>query len=246
MHAYIAPTAIGSARCRASASASAEDGSRCSSKPARARSAPPIAISRRSALSASAAAAAGLILGNVLDAPTPSSVLAQAVVATYAAKELQEVTSDKYGYTFMVPTSGWTKNTAQLSGFRDLVAFVKDGSEGNTNVSMVATSVAGDYKKLTSFGTMDTVINTLVPDGRGGVYGELISAVQDTAKNAYVVEYTITPSKFAIKRHLITVFSLQPGRFILTLTGQTTDDRWKDEEALLRSVAESYKIQLFE
>jgi len=49
---------------------------------------------------------------------------------------------------------------------RELVAFVKDGTEGDVNISMVSTPIAGDYKKLTSFGTMDTVMNTLVPNGK--------------------------------------------------------------------------------
>ena len=57
-----------------------------------------------------------------------------------------------FSHAFLAPGAGWTKSTAQLSGFRDLVAFVKDDSDGATNVTMVATQVAGDYKKLTWFG----------------------------------------------------------------------------------------------
>ncbi len=85
-----------------------------------------------------------------------------------------------------------------------------------------------------------------MPDGQGGVQGKLISAELDTKKNAYVVEYTITPSENEPSRHLLTVFSLQPGRYILTLTAQTTEDLWAQEEPLLRRVTDSYQIKLLE
>jgi len=158
-----------------------------------------------------------------------------------------EVSNDKYGYTFSAPTAGWTRTDTTLNGMRELVAFVKDGSEGDVNISMVSTPIAGDYKKLTSFGTMDTVLNTLVPsDKKSGVSGEIITAELNSKMNAYVCEYTITPGADKEKRHLLTVFSLQPGRFIITLTAQTKEDDWEKNSALFRRVADSYRIKIMD
>jgi len=56
-----------------------------------------------------------------------------------------EVSNDKYGYTFSAPTAGWTRTDTTLNGMRELVAFVKDGSEGDVNISMVSTPI--DWEK---------------------------------------------------------------------------------------------------
>jgi len=64
--------------------------------------------------------------------------------------------------------------------------------------------------------------------------------------NAYVCEYTITPGADKEKRHLLTVFSLQPGRFIITLTAQTKEDDWEKNSALFRRVADSYRIKIMD
>lgn len=82
-----------------------------------------------------------------------------------------------------------------------------------------------------------------MPDGQKGVSGDIISAEMDAKKNAYIVEYTLKVGEDAPVRHLLTVFSLQPGRYLLTLTGQTTEDLWASEQKTLREVAASYKIE---
>lgn len=99
-------------------------------------------LSRRAALVATAAAVVGVSIRGV------------------GAREagLEDLVNERYGYTFEAPTSGWTKNVTRLSGMRELTVFVKDGTDGNTNISMVETPVAGDFKKLTSFGPMETVL----------------------------------------------------------------------------------------
>lgn len=83
----------------------------------------------------------------------------------------------------------------------------------------------------------------LVPTGEKGVSGDVIAARLDSGKNAYVVEYTLKVGEDAPVRHLLTVFSLQPGRYLLTLTGQTTEDLWAKEKDTLRAVADSYKLR---
>lgn len=100
-------------------------------------------LSRRAALVALAAAATAQVL------PCNDA---------NAADSLDAVVSERYGYSFNAPTTGWTKSQTTVSGNRDLTLFVKDGTDGSTNISMIETPVAGDYKKLTSFGPMDTVL----------------------------------------------------------------------------------------
>lgn len=83
-----------------------------------------------------------------------------------------------------------------------------------------------------------------MPTKQKDLEGTLISSVLDTSKNAYIVEYTVTSR--GVKRHLLTVFSLQPGRFLLTLTGQAQEENWPAVESLMRSVVDSYKIKLMD
>lgn len=184
-----------------------------------------------------------------------------------------------------MPASGWTRNTASLSSFREVTVYLCE-EDGDTNVNMVATPVPGDFQKLTSFGTMDNVLvrsschsvsaylcpervdpltdlfrtahssaslpmffvsreqDTLVPKGRKGIDGQVISTRVDSSKNAYVIEYTITSA--GVARHLITVFSLQPGRYLLTLTGQAKEENWAKNEAVLKSIADSFVLNKFD
>lgn len=102
----------------------------------------PVAVSRRAALATAAAAAL--------------FQLAQ-VPPTRAATE--DVTSTQFGYSFSMPSTGWTRSSADLSGMRTLTAFTRDADKtGATNVSMVETPLPGDFMKLTSFGPMESVL----------------------------------------------------------------------------------------
>lgn len=80
--------------------------------------------------------------------------------------------------------------------------------------------------------------DTLVPRGRKDVDGTVLSATTDVKNNAYVIEYTITSS--GIKRHLLTVFSLQPGRYVNTLTAQAREENWSVREKVMRDVVASF------
>lgn len=84
----------------------------------------------------------------------------------------------------------------------------------------------------------------MIPRGRKDVEGKVISTRTDTAKNAYIVEYTI--SSGGIPRHLLTVFSLQPGRYLISLTGQTLEDNWRAQEPVIKAVADSYKLKVLD
>lgn len=84
--------------------------------------------------------------------------------------------------------------------------------------------------------------NTIVPPKKKDIEGELISSTTDTAKNAYIFEYTVNSK--GVKRHLLTVFSLQPGQSLLTLTGQAKEDTWPEVEPVIRAVIDSYALNL--
>lgn len=103
---------------------------------------PPVVVSRRCLLASAGAAALLPLLP-----PLPS------LAAT------EEVSSDQFGYSFQMPSTGWTRSSADLSGMRTLTAFTHDAdATGATNVSMVETPLPGDFMKLTSFGPMETVL----------------------------------------------------------------------------------------
>ena len=51
-------------------------------------------------------------------------------------KEHSELSTDKFGHVFKAPSTGWT---------------------GSSRMNIVASLAAGDYMKLTSFGTIEMV-----------------------------------------------------------------------------------------
>jgi PsbP len=101
--------------------------------------------------------------------------------------------------------------------------------------------VPSDFQKLTSFGTVDNFVSTVVPTSVTG--NKLISVTDDSRKNAYIVEYILKPAGKATPRHLVTVFSLQPGQYLFTLTGQCEDTRWDAKKNVLLAAADSFIIK---
>lgn len=85
---------------------------------------------------------------------------------------------------------------------------------------------------------------TIIPQTKKDIYGEVISTTTDSVNNAYVIEYAITSS--GVRRHLLTVFSLQPGRYLNTLTAQAREENWVAREPVLRAVTNSFKLQLLD
>lgn len=109
---------------------------------------------------------------------------------------------------------------------------------------MVSTPVPGDYRKLTSFGTLDNVVKTLVPRKGKDIDGQVITTRVDARNNAYVIEYGI--ESMGVKRHLLTVFALQPGRWLLTLTAQAREEKWGKREDLFKTVADSFQLEVLD
>ncbi|CAN8074044.1 unnamed protein product [Agarophyton chilense] len=173
-------------------------------------------------------------------------VLPQHVNAAAAAGSVKLGGLEKgeaYGYSYASPPESWSRSTASLSSFRVATVFVND-EDGDSNINMVVTPVSGDFRKLTSFGTVDNVLQTIIPKSGKDIEGSLIGYEDAPDKNAYVFEYTITSQ--GVKRHLLTLFSLQPGKYLLTLTGQAKEDNWKANEPVMRAVIDSYKLQIMD
>lgn len=113
----------------------------CSSKPI---------FSRRAALQLALAFAAFQSKSNSVNAVTNSST-AQSIDLGSVEKD------DLYGYSYRAPPLGWSRSIATLSSMRTATIFVCD-DDSDSNISMVATPVPGDFQKLTSFGTIDNVL----------------------------------------------------------------------------------------
>lgn len=106
---------------------------------------PDLPLSRRAFFNLSLTLAAASMLPSSSDAATEQ--------ATLLGDKIQ---SDIYGYAYRQPVSGWTKTETAISSGRQATIFVRD-IDGDSNISMVATPVAGDYTKLASFGSIDNV-----------------------------------------------------------------------------------------
>lgn len=94
------------------------------------------------------------------------------------------------------------------------------------------------------FSDITDLQDTIIPRGAKDIEGNVISSRVDSSKNAYVIEYTIKSG--GVPRHLVTVFSLQPGRYLLTLTGQSLEGTWSAQEAVIKAVADSYQLKIKE
>lgn len=200
-------------------------------------------VSRRSVLSLSAALAAGLLL-RAEDQTKGGTATASAAATNVTAKGGSDLlgtteTNQAYGFSFNAPASGWTKNITSLSSGRSATIFLRD-ADGDSNISMVTTPVPGDFAKISSFGTIDGVMSTIIPPKKNDIEGELVSSKIDSMRNAYVYEYTITQK--GVKRHLYTIFSLNAGKYLNTLTGQSKEEVWSEVEPMIKAVADSFQV----
>jgi hypothetical protein len=191
-------------------------------------------VPRRSVLAAAAAAAAAALAAAV--APARDALAAAAPAAATST-----VLVDTSEYSFAVPGTGLTRSVASLSGGRIATVFVCE-DDGDSNISMVQTPIRGDFQVLTSFGTVDTVLETIVPRAVAG--NKVIRVDKSPEDNAYVIEYQLKPAGDAPLRHLITIFSLQPGRYLCTATVQAREENWAGKEQMFRAVVGSYALKL--
>ena len=128
-----------------------------------------------------------------------------------------------------------------ISGGRRLTVYTHNTSGSDSNLSVVATGVSSDFTQLTSFGSVDNVAKTILGGGGKGVTAEMLAVDKRPADNAYVFEYKMQ-IKDGPTRRLLTVFSLQPGSWIITLTAQAREEEWPSVEKELRAAINSYKL----
>jgi PsbP len=192
------------------------------------------AVTRRAILNRTLAIASAALMSTVVPSTVPRSGAAGVDLAPVAGELI-----DSPNYSFRAP-SGFSKTIGSLSGGRIATIFIAD-DDGDSNVTMVETGVQSDFQKLTSFGSVDNFLTTVVPTSVAG--NKVLSVTEDTQKNAYVIEYILKPPGSAPARHLITVFSLQPGQYLFTLTGQSKEENWNAKKDALLATAQSFTLK---
>lgn len=106
------------------------------------------AVPRRTALKLTVALAAALLV--------PGSPAKAAAKGSDPALG-ERFDNRDFGYSFIPPGAGWSKEVATLSAGRAATIFLRE-ADGDTNVNMVTTPVSSDFQKLSSFGTMEKVL----------------------------------------------------------------------------------------
>mmetsp|Transcript_3530 Transcript_3530/g.7360 ORF Transcript_3530/g.7360 Transcript_3530/m.7360 type:complete len:262 (-) Transcript_3530:210-995(-) len=189
--------------------------------------------------------------------------LSTAAAPSHAA-DLTPYDDADYGFKFMVP-SAWETTEQKLSGRRKAIFFTdpnsKDAETGTVEtLGFVAyTPVRDDFTTLGSFGSVDQVAQTtILPKGElAGLddASQMLSAV--SKNNAYYFDYVATPvvptepgssgalTKKLKKQHFRTIFTLLPlknsaGMTLVTITLQTTEDRYGDVKGVFDGVVDSY------
>lgn len=204
--------------------------------------APPAAarLTRRAALSTAGAVAAAAALAAAAAPPLPASAAAPAVAPAAAADAA--VTDEQIGFAYTPPpASEFTRVDTAISGGRRLTVYTHNTSGSDSNLSVVATGVSSDFTTLTSFGSVDNVAKTILGTSGKGVDAQMVSVAKRPADNAYVFEYTMKVKDGPMRR-LLTVFSLQPGQSIITLTAQAREEEWPSVESELRAAIDSYRL----
>lgn len=129
--------------------------------------------------------------------------------------------------SFEVPPD-WTQlsdTTSAVSGGRRLVVY-SSPTDADFNCFLLLTPVRGDYTSLGSFGTLDSVQDTIIPRGED-IDSKLISSSSSSGR--YTYEYTIlVPGQ--PRRHLKTIFSLAADN-IVTFNVQTREETYSPEVA---------------
>jgi len=139
--------------------------------------------------------------------------------------------------SFEVPADWQASDTrAVSSGGRRLVVYA-DPTNSDTNVFLLITPIRGDYTSLGSFGSLDSVQDTIIPRGPD-VESDMLKAF--TSPGRYNYEYTIVVPDQP-KRHLNTVFTVVADN-IVTFTTQATEADFPKAQANLATIASSFAL----
>lgn len=166
-----------------------------------------------------------------------------------AAAGLEKYTDKRYGVSFGLP-AGWKATPNELEDGRKLVLATSPGDD-STNIFLAFTPIRPDYTSLGSFGSIDFVGNTVLPQCGDISYpcsfekGDKINAVmldKSTVGGNYVYDYTIQ-EKGGPLRHLRSLFTVKAdgGASILVgLTAQCLEPNYAGMSATFKEVLKSY------
>lgn len=165
------------------------------------------------------------------------------------AESLKTYTDERYGVSIGLP-DGWTAVPNQLGDGRRLV-LATDPNDESTNVFIAFTPIRPDYSSLGSFGTIDYVASTVIPQcGANGecrfsngdaIEGKMIS--QGLVKGNYFYDYTIE-QKGGPKRRLQSLFSIQAdgaSSILVGVNAQCIDSKHAALASTFKDVINSYK-----
>lgn len=169
-----------------------------------------------------------------------------------AETTLEPYTDPRYGVSFGIPTGWAVAPSKELPDGRRLVIATDPKDESN-NVFISFTPIRPDYNTLGSFGTIDFVANTVLPQcgdlsyacsfAKGdGIDAQMLSKDTDKKGN-YIYDYTIE-QRGGPKRHLRSLFTVQAdgaANIIVGLTAQSLDSGYKELEPTFKAVLASYK-----
>lgn len=141
--------------------------------------------------------------------------------------------------TFAVPPD-WkmlSDTTAAVSGGRRLIVY-SSPTDTDWNCFLLLTPVRGDYTSLGSFGTLDSVQDTIIPRGED-IDSKLIASSASSGR--YVYEYVISvPGQ--PKRHLKTIFTLVADT-IVTFNIQAREESYTpDVAATSEKIVSSFAV----
>lgn len=151
------------------------------------------------------------------------------------------------GYSWKLPAGWAAPQTQSMADGRQLVV-AADPSDPDFNVFFATTPIQADYSSLGSFGNLDYVGTTFLPQcpvglctlERDGIAGQLLS--QSAAGGGYTYEYSIQ-QQGQPSRRLRTVMLVQTeegrGKAIVTLTAQCKEKRAADLAPTLKAVVDS-------
>jgi len=217
---------------------------------------------RRSFFSRSLLVAGTIISSTATTLPNPASIARAANTNNDDVFKLFE--DINYGFRINVPPS-WERSEQTLSGRRRAVFFTDPMSKNTETGTMETlgyvayTPVRDDFTNLSSFGSVDEVGRaTILPKelaGGDGSTSVMISAI--SAMGAYYFDYIASPtvpttagvdSSGSMTRqlkpqHFRTIFTLLPpvgitsaGMTLVTLTLQTSEERYNDGERNMKGV----------
>ncbi|CAB1100376.1 unnamed protein product [Ectocarpus sp. CCAP 1310/34] len=201
--------------------------------PPAASSPPPPATGGGETVSCSAATASRLDF--LRGAGAAAAAAAAGFALLPAAGNAQTFTDDALGFNFDVP-DGWERNDAEISGRRKIVVYTSPTTPG-ANAFVAYTPARGDFTSLGSFGTLDEVSKTVLPQATD-VSSRMVESY--TYKNSYVYDY-IVDQEGRPEKHIKTMWVLFPEQGQLaTITAQCNESDYaqvgKTIDSLIASV----------